>query len=171
MKNITTSVKNFFVGIGNQLPIVLSIIATITIIGYMFISYELLNNWWSLPVIAISSGIISMLLTTLSKRYQPCYAVTEVGIFLLTMTTWNSIMAFNSFFELAICLYAISVFFDIALARFSIRSLIIDFLITFFVAWIIFPLTNSILILLGAFIAYLATFFLNKITNSNGFEE
>ena len=167
MKNITTSVKNFFVGIGNQLPIVLSIIATITIIGYMFISYELLNNWWSLPVIAISSGIISMLLTTLSKRYQPCYAVTEVGIFLLTMTTWNSIIAFNSFFELAVCLYVISIIFDLALARFSVRTVIIDFLVAFFASWIIFPLDNGIITLIGAFIAYIATFFLNQITGNS----
>lgn len=169
MKNFTTSVKNFFVGIGNQVPIVLSIIATIAIIGYLFISYGLLNNWWSLPVIAVSSGIISMLLAKLSKRCHPCYAVTEVGIFLLTMTTWNSIMAFNSFFELAICLYAISVFFDFALARVSLRSIIIDFLITFFAAWVIFPLDNGIITLISAFIAYLATFYLNKITDS--FEE
>ncbi len=167
MKNFTTSVKNFFVGIGNQLPIVLSIIATVAIIGYLFISYGLLNNWWSLPVIAVSSGIISMLLAKLSKRYHPYYAIIEVGIFLLTMTTWNSLIGFNYFYELAVCLYVISIIFDLALARFSIRTVIIDFLVAFFASWIIFPLDNGIITLIGAFIAYIATFFLNQITGNS----
>lgn len=167
MKNFTTSVKNFFVGIGNRLPIFLSVIATVAIIGYVFISYELLNNWWSLPVIAVSTGIISMLLVKLSKLYCPFYAVIETGIFLLAMIVWSSINAFNSFFELALCLYIVSIFFDIALTRISLRSLIIDFLITFFVAWVIFPLDNGIKTLIGAFIAYLATFFLNQITGNS----
>ena len=41
---------------------ILTAIATIAIAWYLLTSYEVLTNWWSLPTIAISTGLLSLIL-------------------------------------------------------------------------------------------------------------
>lgn len=62
-----------------------NVIAMVAITWYICTYYSVLNNWWTLPLVAAIIAINAIFLPLLANRFKPLWSVTSTGISLLAL--------------------------------------------------------------------------------------
>ena len=65
------------------LPTILSVIAVLAITWSILSFFDKMTKWWSLPLLAVITGIIGILLPKIAKSVKPFYSIISSGISLL----------------------------------------------------------------------------------------
>ena len=148
------------------LPTLLTVIAVIAITWYLITSFDAINKWWSLPLIAIAPGILSIVLPTIARRFKAFNSVISTGITVLLMITVlplvigenNEYLWGNSFLLIS----SISLLSELYVYhKIQIGDIIIDLALSALAAWLIVQTTNCIIILVILLITYILSLLVN----------
>lgn len=152
--------------INSLLPTMLTVIATIAITWYLITSFDVINKGWSLPLIAVITGVCSIILPGIAKRFKAFNTVISTGITVLLMITVlplligenNEYLWGNTF----ILISAISLLSELYVYhKIQFGDLIIDFALSALSAWLIIQSTNCIIILVILLITYILILLIN----------
>jgi len=134
----------------------LSIVAILAILWFVFSSLELITRWWALPAIAAFTGILSIVIPSLAKRFRPFASVISVGWAILLYLTILPFTA-SKLLALTIIIFIIAIITEILTnSGLHIGSLLLDLLISAVTAWLLTKLSFTCLgTLLGLLDCYL----------------
>ena len=158
-------------------PTFLTIVAILAIIWYICTDFSVTNNWWFLPLMAIITGVTTIALPIIAKRFKLFWSIVSTGITLLILQCFQEI----SFAGLVIALSVIALVTDLSVHGKSVMHIgetVFDVAISFGVALYLTYFSYSIVRTLFILIGFLLTlkidftfkFFL-KGTNSNPTKE
>ena len=136
----------------------ISVIATIAIAWYLFTYYSVINTWWSLPLLAGATGLLSVILPLLIRRFKPLWSIIATGFTLLIMQILPFFSTYGEstkFWGLTIIILVIAMITE-ALAHgisiLHIGEFILDLIISIAAAWLITtfetPITTVVLLLI-----------------------
>lgn len=133
---------------------ILTAIATIAIVWYLLTSYEVLTNWWSLPTIAISTGLLSLILPVLVYRFKATFSIISTGLLLFIIQIVKSFMSVP-FWTLGLLIFSIAIITEVVVNNVSFGDLLIDFAFSLIASYLIIHFSNTLITLLILILTYL----------------
>lgn len=157
------SLQNAKKQLTQTLPTILSVIAVLAIFWTNLSFFDKMNERWTLPLVAITTGIFSVLLPIISKCVTLFYSITSTGLSLLLITICSEfvpeefqfIILLTTIIFISIitdCLVSEIITFGIILFDISvsiIASILINFFNTIWISTILLFITFILVLLIG----------------------
>ena len=119
-----------------------NIVAVIATLWYLFTNLNVnFNKFWFLPLMAVGTAILSIVLSSLMRRFQSLWAFVATGWTLLF--TFLSFL-FQSFWKTAILVFVISIATEILVngIKYFFGDILLDALLSIAFTWIIMHFDN-----------------------------
>ena len=95
----------------------LSAIAAFSLTKYVLVSLEAESQWWVLPVLAIATGLITVILYELSNKFRIANSLLAMGVHLLFNMTLLPLFRGYEFWVMFLTFLSISVFTELAVNK------------------------------------------------------
>ena len=144
--------------------LLLTIIAVIAIIWYIFNLFSIFHYWYSLPIMAISTGIFSVwIIPGVSKKLKQVNSIIATGLTIMGFQIFSNFVAKDKIWLMQFIIITIlSIFIDIYSYRhFNIADAIFDIGISGISVWILSQTNYWLLILILLLINFIVVLTVN----------